>query len=130
MLREIEGCPLCSQTEEQQSFTVEARYVPRTAAAFVRLFIDQQMPATEHIIHLEQENSQLQQSLAAFTAEVARLRDPNEKFSFGVDDAPSPGQVSPDSRPRSPPPEGAQPQSSNIPQPFTESSSSASKNRC
>ncbi|KAM5531338.1 hypothetical protein V8D89_014983 [Ganoderma adspersum] len=84
--------------------------------------------ATNHIVNLEKTNRQLQQRLAALESEVARLRALNEKISLGVSNSPSPGQVSMDSRPLSPPPEGTQSQSSNIDQPLAESSPSASEN--
>ncbi|EIN14408.1 hypothetical protein PUNSTDRAFT_80751 [Punctularia strigosozonata HHB-11173 SS5] len=62
--------------------------------------------ATNHIVHLEKQNQQLNQRLAALDQEVQRLRALNEKISLAVD-TPSPGQpVHPiDSRPLSPPPE-------------------------
>ena len=73
------------------------------------LFIDHRHTlATNHIVNLEKTNRQLQQRLAALESEVARLRALNEKISLGVSNSPSPGQVSMDSRPLSPPPEGTQ----------------------
>ena len=83
--------------------------------------------ATNHIVSLEKTNRQLQQRLQAVEAEVVRLRAINEKISLGVTNgSPSPGHISVDSRPLSPPPEGSQQMTGTEP-PIEQSSPSASE---
>ncbi|KAH9943997.1 uncharacterized protein BXZ73DRAFT_39083 [Epithele typhae] len=90
--------------------------------------------ATAHIVSMEKTNRQLQARLQQLESEVTRLRSLNEKISLGVNNSPSPGQGSMDSRPLSPPPEGTQPsqppsshQLNSIDAPGTDSSPSASE---
>lgn len=68
------------------------------------------LAATNHIVAMEKTNRQLQARLEQLEAEIRRLRALNEKISLsGVPDkSPSPGHVSMESRPLSPPPEGTQ----------------------
>ncbi|OJT08487.1 hypothetical protein TRAPUB_670 [Trametes pubescens] len=88
--------------------------------------------ATNHISSLEKTNRQLQQRLAHLESEVTRLRSLNEKISLGVNNTPSPGGTTMETRPLSPPPEGspAQHQLTSVAgqdPPIAESSPSASE---
>ncbi|THV06560.1 hypothetical protein K435DRAFT_645127 [Dendrothele bispora CBS 962.96] len=61
--------------------------------------------ATNHIVHLEATNRELQARLAQLEQEMGRLRALNEKISLpSSSETPSPGVF--DARPISPPPDG------------------------
>jgi hypothetical protein len=60
--------------------------------------------ATNHIIHLESLNRDLQNRLATLEAEMHRLRSLNEKISLTSNSTPSPGMFQ-EARPLSPPPD-------------------------
>lgn len=83
---------------------------------------------------MERNNRQLQQRLAIVEQEVQRLRALNEKISLSsVNNTPSPGDIKPEPRPLSPPPESSMPQSqlatvSAQDAPHEDSSPSASEN--
>lgn len=71
--------------------------------------------ATNHIVLLEKQNRELQSRVSSMEAEIRRLRVISEKLSLsGASETPSPGQsmavsTPVESRPLSPPPEGAPP---------------------
>jgi hypothetical protein len=59
---------------------------------------------------MEKSNRQLQARLEQLESEIRRLRSLNEKISLNsvTDKSPSPGHLTMESRPLSPPPEGSQ----------------------